>query len=488
MIKIIAIAKNTFVQNIRQPVFALVALTAIPAVMLCLALSVCRTMNADYRDADQWMMTNLALSTIQSIACVLAVICASATIDKEIKNRTALSVISKPTARWQFILGKFFGVGGAVALGFYIGVPIMFLAARYQVPSSASMDPDYPVLIFGIAAFFIAIFISTFGNILFGWNFLATTIFSIAVTYTIACVAVCFVSPDWGMAEFSDTFAKGKVHFRHLYGTVLMFYSVMILTAFAVAASTRIGPLGAMLGTLGFLMFGAMHEWFLSKIDVFIEDLALTGFTEQLGAFCRKIFDTVIPDFNIFEPFAKIAKGSDIPTEMIGFSGLYSLCYTIALIIVAIILFNRRELTESTSAPRSPKPISLAVKMLRLASIAILVITISIPSEGKNAMPFFVKGIITAVSAFIFFVTIAMEKKQKWSKWFAISSCAVCLLYCLAIMIMPEQTSIVQVKGFDTNSILICAMTVCAIILGCMFTRKAKIFFEQKGEFSINHS
>jgi len=58
---------------------------------------------------------------------------ASSSIADEIEGRTALTLLSKPIARWQFILGKFLGIVGPVAILFVL-LGVVFLASvSYKV-------------------------------------------------------------------------------------------------------------------------------------------------------------------------------------------------------------------------------------------------------------------------------------------------------------------------------------------------------------------
>lgn len=467
MIKIIAIARNTFIQNIRQPVFFLVSVMIIPAVVVCVPLCICRSMNIQYREADQLMFTNLALSSIQIASYLLAVICAAATIDREIRNRTALAVIAKPTARWQFVLGKYLGVTAAVSLGFYIGVPTLLLAARHQVPSTASMPLDAPVIVIGLLAVIVALAAAGFGNCFFKWHFIGAAVVSLAVLLTAAFVAVCFIGPDWGAADIADTFGEGRVHYRHLTGTVMIYLSVLLLSAFAVAASTRLGPLPAMLASGAFLVTGALHEWLIGSL----EDMFGSGTVAAIA-------DTLLPNLNLFEPYDAIAKGWDIPAAAIGYTALYTLFYTAALIVVAVILFNRRELSDATTASRPPRPVALAVGLLRVSAAGLLLTVVAAPQSGEHAMGWPARVAVAGVAVAILAMSLYLEKKRTWARWATIIAVVAVLARNAAVTAFPSPVGFLQPPGFGATATAV-STVVCIAVAALLVTGKARRFFRR---------
>ena len=56
------------------------------------------------------MVVDLGLSTVLTFSTLLALLTASSTITDEIEGRTALTMLSKPLRREEFLLGKYLGV------------------------------------------------------------------------------------------------------------------------------------------------------------------------------------------------------------------------------------------------------------------------------------------------------------------------------------------------------------------------------------------
>src|SRR5512144_2346005 len=103
-----SICRNTFVQTIRQPIFTVLFFATVFILVLELALAGW-TMGegpAEYNETDQIMLYLTGISTLLTSGLLLAAFSASAALSREIEDRTALTVISKPVSRPVFILGK----------------------------------------------------------------------------------------------------------------------------------------------------------------------------------------------------------------------------------------------------------------------------------------------------------------------------------------------------------------------------------------------
>ena len=81
---------------------------------------------------DIIMFKNSSLSLILVLAIFQAVWAASQSISEEIEGRTALTVLSKPIARWQFIVGKFTGIVWTVAVLMIILSVIFLVVLAYK--------------------------------------------------------------------------------------------------------------------------------------------------------------------------------------------------------------------------------------------------------------------------------------------------------------------------------------------------------------------
>ena len=104
------IARSTTMEATRQPLFILLMSLAI-ILMLILAFLPYLTFGEDIK-----MFKDGGLATILISGILLAVWTASTSISQEIEGRTAMTLLSKPINRRQFIVGKYVGILQAVLL------------------------------------------------------------------------------------------------------------------------------------------------------------------------------------------------------------------------------------------------------------------------------------------------------------------------------------------------------------------------------------
>src|SRR5947209_18316225 len=98
------VALAAFREGYRQPMFWLltVAVTVLLIVSMCIPYF---TFGDDFKMYKQLGLDMVMLATV--LFCVLA---ASMSISEEIEGRTAVTLMSKPVTRRQFLLGKFVGI------------------------------------------------------------------------------------------------------------------------------------------------------------------------------------------------------------------------------------------------------------------------------------------------------------------------------------------------------------------------------------------
>jgi len=104
------IARSTTMEATRQPLFILLMTLAI-VLMLILAFLPYLTFGEDIK-----MFKDGGLATVLISGILLAVWTASTSISQEIEGRTAMTLLSKPINRRQFIVGKYLGILQAVLL------------------------------------------------------------------------------------------------------------------------------------------------------------------------------------------------------------------------------------------------------------------------------------------------------------------------------------------------------------------------------------
>ena len=118
------IARSTTMEATRQPLFILLMVLSI-VFMIVLTFLPFLTFGEDIK-----MFKDSCLATILISGILLAVWTASTSISQEIEGRTAMTLLSKPINRRQFIVGKYLGILQAVLL-LLLPLVIAFCAMIY---------------------------------------------------------------------------------------------------------------------------------------------------------------------------------------------------------------------------------------------------------------------------------------------------------------------------------------------------------------------
>jgi ABC-type transport system involved in multi-copper enzyme maturation permease subunit len=119
--KSLTIALATAKEAIRQPAFFVMAVFA-GALLIVTVFVPYFTFGEDMK-----MYKDTGLTTISFFCMLLALLTASSTVADEIEGKTAITLLSKPINRRQFIVGKFMGIELGV-LALYIILGTLFAA------------------------------------------------------------------------------------------------------------------------------------------------------------------------------------------------------------------------------------------------------------------------------------------------------------------------------------------------------------------------
>lgn len=122
---VLVVAGSTFREAVRSRTF--LGLLAIFAVCVCLSRIVGWVSSTD----GDIVTTDLVLSLQALIGVLVAVATGTVLVQSEITNKTLYTVLSRPIARWQFVLGKYLGLAASLAAGqaAMLAIALAYLAA-----------------------------------------------------------------------------------------------------------------------------------------------------------------------------------------------------------------------------------------------------------------------------------------------------------------------------------------------------------------------
>lgn len=317
---IVTLARNAFIESIRQPVQAVLVCAGLLALILNVNI-------AGYTlEDDNKLLVDLGLSTLFLLGLLMAAFTATSVLAKEIENKTVLTVVSKPVGRPLVVIGKFLGVAAAIATSYWLLSLVFLLTVRHRVQSSVRAEDifDPPVVTFGLLAAVLTFVIAGLANYLYRWSFPATFAVVGAVMATVAWALVSCISRIWQLQSPLTDFDPQLVT-----GLVLVFEAIIVLTAIAIAASTRLGQIATLLVCCGVFLVGLVGEYFLAAAT------AGRAWLRPLAA--------VVPNLQFFWPADALTQGSTITLGYLGMVTLYTACLVGAAMSLAVILFQRRD-------------------------------------------------------------------------------------------------------------------------------------------------
>jgi ABC-type transport system involved in multi-copper enzyme maturation permease subunit len=122
-----AIALATSKEMVAQPIFTL----ALVIGWVLIGIYIYIPYNTFGEDVK--MFKDSCLMTIMALSIFVSVWTASVSVSEEIEGRTALTLLSKPISRWQFVLGKFFGITWANLVLYVVLGTWMLILVSYKV-------------------------------------------------------------------------------------------------------------------------------------------------------------------------------------------------------------------------------------------------------------------------------------------------------------------------------------------------------------------
>ena len=268
--RIAAVASATTKEAIGQPIFAVAIIVGAVLLMAFIVIPY-NTFGEDVK-----MLKDSGLTLVKVLALLVVVWTASVSVADEIEGRTALTVLSKPLTRRQFILGKFAGLVLVALLVFLILGSVLLMTTSlkvvYDAREGAKVDPL--------------------------WRDCADEMITVVP------------------------------------GLVLSLLETILLAAVSLAVSTRLGMVPNLI--ICFTVYALGHLVPLI-VQSSVGKFAIVRFVGQL-------FATILPVLEHFTIEAAVVGGVPVPWSYLGWAALYAALYSTVALLVALILFQDRDL------------------------------------------------------------------------------------------------------------------------------------------------
>lgn len=313
------IATNAFMELIRQPIFLLLLSASSLFIVFLSSISY-------FGFGDEPKLVKDSVLAVMLLTGLLAsVLSASNSVAREIRTGTALAVLAKPVGRAQFLLAKYAGLAGALAVLAYVNLIACLLASRMAF--DAYGDTDWLALGVFFGCFAVAYGLGAFSNFFLRRPFVSDAVLSIAIMATLGFIVINFLGKD-GKPQ---PFAQG-IDLRMLPAGILVLFALWILAGLALACSTRLEVLATLAVCSGVFLLGLMSDY-------------LFGRRAEAGSWWANVCYTILPNWQLFWLADALEEGKHIPARYVGTACGYMVAYVGAALALALCLFEDRELT-----------------------------------------------------------------------------------------------------------------------------------------------
>jgi hypothetical protein len=304
-----AVALAAYREGWRQPMFWLITVFGILLTWVAVILPYF-TFGDDYK-----MMKQIGFDIVMLAPALFGVLAASMSISEEIEGRTAITLMSKPINRRQFLIGKFFGIlmacgGMALIIGWNLNWALLAMPEFDPINKDRALDamPEQA-------------------------KAYLKPVFMAAVP-----VGPAKVLSEGAALWFGETFA-------HSFFILLGFGQVTILVAIATALATRLPFVVNLVLCLVIYFLG--H---LAPVVVKVTEKTQAGASagSKLVGFLGNLFDTLLPGLDFFNGGPAIIR--ETPLDLWPFSAYvlavfgYAIIYTSIALLVGLLLFEDRDL------------------------------------------------------------------------------------------------------------------------------------------------
>ena len=301
-----AVALSAFREGWRQPIFWLVAILATLIITVSMVFPYF-TFGEDYK-----MFKQMGFDIVMMAAALFGLLTSSISINEEIEGRTAITVMSKPINRRQFLIGKYLGTLMACwAMTMFLGWVLTW--GLYIKPHFDKLDDVFDPMPDEVAL-------------------LLTPKFDKGV-------------PTAEGKEFAKGVAKwcGQTLAHHA-GLLLMFGKVMVLLAICTALATRMQFVINLV--ICFFVFLLGH---LAPVLVLATQQVAQGSDAlKLVHFIAQLLNALFPAFEYFDMGPAIIRDSIVPIRDFSIYVLtvfgYAVLYSTIGIVLGLILFEDRDL------------------------------------------------------------------------------------------------------------------------------------------------
>ena len=307
---------NTFRECVREPIFFLLLLVGL--VLICILPMFSMFV---FREQVK-LVVDSSMATTMVLGLIVAALCSSHTITREMRNGTVLLLLSKPVPRYTFITAKIVGVTMALTVFTFSMIAASFVAVMI---AKDQFRLDFGAMAFYYGVLAVCALTAAVLNYLKGISFPSAITFLTAAALPIYAVLLYLVqgAPD------DEGFIPPL---QFITALSLLFPAVWLMGAISAALATRCGIVTNL--TSCSILF------FLGLISKYVS-------THWLGGgFSGDLFTAILPNWQYFWMADALAAHTQIPLRYLGWALVYSIIYGGFWAVWAMALFNDREVAK----------------------------------------------------------------------------------------------------------------------------------------------
>ena len=239
------------------------------------------------------MVREMGMATITFWGFIILVVTSGIVVTQELEDRTAVTLLSKPIQRTDFLLGKFLGLVASLIPGMIVLAGVLFLTLwMMAAPKLPLHDADLALEVKKGASPFAA---------------------SLAITWKM------FVMKQSGVV---------------LEGALLSFFQTTILAAAAVSFSAFFPNVVSVAATTLVFILGNVSSYMVASVEnLKVGPLSFLG---RAGSY-------LIPNLGYFNLQMYFSEGNIISFRYLGLSFAYTALYVVAVFLISCSLFQKRE-------------------------------------------------------------------------------------------------------------------------------------------------
>ncbi len=319
-----AIAYNTFREAVRNRVLYFILFFAL------LLMGSSRIIKELTNGLEDRIIADLGLGSISMFGTMVAVFAGTSLVYNELEKKTIYTIVSKPVHRYQFLLGKFFGL--LLTVYVVIGIMTFFF---YGVVNFESMATDTAI-----------------DNLL--WKLNPDTNMQELVShpglvqagFMIKCVGLSIIKAIGNIFGF---YSASGVGVNLVIPVAMICLELLIVTAFAILFSSFSTPTLSAILTVMFFLAGRLNE----DITRLAGRIIVKTFKEMGVSVISDLPLLVQAKLHLLQAISIVVPNLDslnVLTEAVHletfqiwrFSILYAICYTGCVMMIATLIFSRR--------------------------------------------------------------------------------------------------------------------------------------------------